>query len=74
MFFKVQAAFSCRRVFLSCRAARSETGKPRGAIQGRHPNQTTADSRPNTIIKAACTSFPKVQAAFCAVYQIRCSQ
>ena len=24
--------------------------------------------------KAACTPFPKVQAAFCAVYQIRCSQ
>ncbi|QQB41615.1 hypothetical protein [Kingella denitrificans] len=58
----------------SCRAVRSEAGKPRGAIQGRYPNEERRIPDPILIIKAACTPFPKVQAAFCAVYQIRCSQ
>ena len=53
--------------FRNGQTARRNTGRPL-------PIKKTADSRPNTIIKAACTPFPKVQAAFCAVYQIRCSQ
>lgn len=72
MFFKVQAAFSCRcaiPVVLCVPKQANRAAQYRAAF-----HQTTADSQPNTIIKAACTPFPKVQAAFCAVYQIRCSQ
>lgn len=58
----------------SCRAVLRIPKRENRAAQYRAAShQQTADSRTDTI-KAACTPFPKVQAAFCAVYQIRCSQ
>ena len=59
----------------SCHAVLRVPKRENRAVQYRAAShRKTADFRPNTIIKAACTPFPKVQAAFCAVYQIRCSQ
>ena len=58
----------------SCRAVLRIPKRANRAAQYRvASHQQTADSQPHTI-KAACTPFPKVQAAFCADYQIRCSQ
>ena len=46
VFSKVQAAFSCRCVFLPGCDVRSEMGKPRGRIQGWYPNEERRISDP----------------------------
>lgn len=60
----------------SCRAVRSEAGKPRGAIQGRYPNEETKNGGFPTqyYYKSSLHSVPQSAGCFCADYQIRCSQ